>query len=82
MPHSVAGRARVGRPGNGLNFQNRRENPRAAEVSPRAKRDKGHPCTAGAWAGTRYPGSLQTPLTLAAPGCAAPGGHSTGTPPL
>lgn len=31
MLRSVAGRARVGRPVNVLNFQNRREKPRAAE---------------------------------------------------
>lgn len=43
MPRSVAGRARVGRPVNVLNFQNRREKPRAAEFPHTPRRTKGIP---------------------------------------
>lgn len=75
VPRSVAGRARVGRPVNVLNFQNRREKPRAAEFPRTPRRTKGIPARQrhgqAPWLVPSHP-------ALGPPRCAALGRCGTG----
>lgn len=82
VPRSVAGRARVGRPVNVLNFQNRREKPRAAEFPHTPRRTKGIPARRrhGQAPSTPVPSPLFR-LALGSPGMLSAGAMRRGAPP-
>lgn len=82
MPRSVAGRARVGRPVNVLNFQNRREKPRAAEFPHTPRRTKGIPARRrhGQAPSTPVPPPLFQ-LSLGSPSMLSAGAMRRGPPP-